>query len=250
MEKNKPEKQRSTIKSIIRYAVIAVVTTVCSVVLATILAIYIIHVNSSREEQAQLRAAAEYFETLAQFSTNINAFDSSMRAINPDYICWISIEDTTIDHPVVRGKDNEKYLETSFTGEHNPLGALFMDYRCTGESIPHIIIYGHNAASGDFFGNLHKFLDWHYMEEHPYITLKINGRTVEYEIFSVRKTDISDPAYFLNFNEPGSFREFAQRCGAPRNAAQILTLSTCVSEGNDDERLIIQGSIRTPQALS
>ena len=160
------------------------------------------------------------------------------------YICWIKIEGTKVDYPVVRGNDNEKYLHTSFSGEENILGALFMDYRCAGEQVPHIIIYGHNGREGDMFGDLWRFLDRQFLAGHPVITLKVNDRIVEYEIFSARKTDVTDQAYFLDFSAPGSFQAFAERNGAPQGAAQIITLSTCYSGDNDDERVIVQGVLR------
>ena len=174
----------------------------------------------------------------------ISAFDIEMREINPDYLCWIKIDDTEIDYPVVRGLDNEKYLDTSFYGEKNGLGTLFMDYRCVGDSVPHIIIFGHNSRHGDMFGSLRNFLDERYLAEHPVITLKANDRITEYEIFSARRTNVNDPAYFIDFSEPGAFRVFAERCGAPPGSAQIITLSTCVSGNDKDERVVIQGTLR------
>ena len=141
----------------------------------------------------------------------------------------------------MRGEDNEKYLNTSFFNERNSLGALFMDYRCEGDYVPHIIIYGHNARSGVLFGGLRKFLNKTYLEEHPIISLRVNDRIVEYEIFSARSTTVDDPAYDLDFNSPGAFQAFAEKNGAPPDAVQILTLSTCVSGNNKDERVILQG---------
>ena len=66
----------------------------------------------------------------------------------------------------------------------------------------------------------------------------------EYEVFAARVTDIADPAYRLDFSAPGSFEAFAGICGAPPGTAQILTLSTCLSGDNDDERVIVQGALR------
>jgi len=221
---------------ILKRAIIAITATVCSIILAVVLSVYLIHLNASRAEYEEL---LDFIDTL-----ELSEFDIEMMKINPDYVCWISIEDTTIDHPVVRAENNIKYLDTSFSGEENIFGTLFLDYRCVGYYVPNIIIYGHNPAEGDFFGNLWMFLDWHYQEEHPVITLLVNGQEFEYEIFAVRQTDVNDPAYYLDFTEPGSFEDFAERCGAPaRKVAQILTLSTCVIDGDDDERLIIQGAL-------
>ena len=175
---------------------------------------------------------------------HISEFDTSMREINPDYICWLKIDDTEISYPVVRGDDNEAYLGLSFYGESNYFGSLFMDYRCMGESVPNIIIYGHNSRQGDMFGRLRNYLNEDFLANHPVITLVANDKSVEYEIFSARRTNVNDPAYFLDFSDSGAFNGFIERCGAPSNATQILTLSTCVSGNDEDERVIVQGALR------
>ena len=84
------------------------------------------------------------------------------------------------------------------------------------------------------------------MAENNIITLTVNGRRVDYEIFSARLTDIYDPAYHLNFSYPGAFAAFLERNNAPEWSEQIITLSTCVTRGNDDERLVVQGVLITP----
>ena len=174
---------------------------------------------------------------------HVSLFDEAMREINPDYVAWLSIGGTVIDYPVVRGPDNEKYLNLSFFGETNSHGTLFMDYRNIGEHVPHIIIYGHNTRTGDKFGELRNFLDPIFFASNNTITLMANDRIVEFEIFAARRTNVHDYAYFLDFNEPGAFHAFLERTGAPPNAVQVITLSTCVSRGNDDERMIVQGAL-------
>jgi len=174
----------------------------------------------------------------------VSAFDEGMREINPDYICWLKIDGTMIDYPVVRAADNEKYLNLSFAGEKNRFGALFMDYRCAGSHVPHIIIYGHNVKNGYMFGTLRNFLDKNFTAKNPVISLRVNDRLVEYEVFSARKTNLHDPAYYIDFREPGSFEAFLLRNGAPESARQILTLSTCVSGNDSDERVIVQAALR------
>jgi hypothetical protein len=96
------------------------------------------------------------------------------------------------------------------------------------------------------FGGLDRFANEKYMAEHPIITLTVNDRVLEYEIFSARRTTVNDPAYFLDFSAPGAFAAFAERNGAPPDARQIITLSTCVSGNNIDERFIVQGVLKAP----
>jgi sortase B len=176
--------------------------------------------------------------------TGGDSLDNVMSALNPDYVCWLKIDDTAVDYPVVRAGDNEKYLNLSFDNEENVYGSIFMDYRCGGPDTPHIIIYGHNTRDGDMFGGLRSFLNKKYLEAHPVIKLIANDETYEYEIFSARMTDVTDPAYNLHFDEPGSFERFLADCGAEDGARQIVTLSTCVSGNDKDERVVVQGMLR------
>jgi len=204
------------------------------------------HTNDQRvstDEYAYLRGLADGIEQEYDKDGTIqfSVLDSEMRAINPDYVCWIRVGGTSIDHPVVRGQDNEKYLETTFYGEPNRYGAIFMDYRNVEERLPHIIIYGHNAKDGTMFTDLRKFQDPVFLEQNNIITLVVNGSEVEFEIFAARRTNIEDSAYFLNLETTRNFTRFADRIGAPLKATQILTLSTCVSEGDKDERMIVMG---------
>jgi sortase B len=168
----------------------------------------------------------------------------ALTLINPDYIGWLNIAGTKVDYPVAQGADNDKYMSTSFSGEPNENGAIFMDYRCNSADVPHLIIYGHNIRQGRMFGDLKKLLDSEYLASHPVITLEQNGHAAEYRIFSARTTDINDPAYRLDFTGEVSFETFARECGAPEGTARIITLSTCVSAGNDDERVVVQGMLR------
>jgi len=198
--------------------------------------------KASADEYAYLRGLAGDMEHTFDSDgvIQLSALDNEMRAINPDYVCWIRIDGTNIDYPVVRGQNNEQYLHMTFQGEENKAGAIFMDYRNAGEHLPHIIIYGHNLQQGGMFTDLRRFLNSTFLSEHNTIILIVNGREVEFEIFSARRTDINDPAYNLDLATQRNFGRYANKIEAPLRASQILTLSTCVSEGNDDARIIIQ----------
>jgi hypothetical protein len=90
------------------------------------------------------------------------------------------------------------------------------------------------------FGDLHLLLDEQFLNENRLITINVNGRNLEYEIFSVRLSDIFDPAYIVYFSSMHDFYEFAYEIDAPIQATKILTLSTCVNGGGNDDRLIVQ----------
>ena len=231
---------------------LATLTTACTVIFFAVAFQHFREMNAARTEYNTLRAVASQRDieaethVAAQFPQHINVFDAMMREINPHFVCWIRIEGTRIDYPVVRAQDNEQYLQRTFAGAENEHGAVFMDYRNMGDFVPHIIIYGHNTRYGNMFSDLHRFLNQDFLAENPYITLITDGRVVNYSIFSARRTDIHDPAFFLDFSEQGAFHHFLYRIGAPADATQIITLSTCVSGNNADERVIVQGALIIP----
>ena len=235
-----------------RRILFTVVLLVATVIVGIIALFFILHFASdsnnymvTRAENDSLREIATEIENNPLTGsedgtfTERAPFDTEMIRINPDYICWINIGGTRIDHPVVRGYDNDKYISTSFYGEDNELGAIFIDHRNRGERLSNIIIYGHNSAQGEMFGDLHLLLNDTVLSDNNIITLNVNDKIFEYEIFSVRLTDVYDPAYIINFDSQNDFNEFAYVIDAPAEATKILTLSTCVSRGHLDERLVV-----------
>jgi sortase B len=160
--------------------------------------------------------------------------------INPDYTCWIRIDGTGIDYPVARGEDNEKYLSTTFMCESNKSGAIFMDSRCTDGFDGLAILYGHNMKDGTMFAGLNRYCEDGYLAENPDITvITRDGETLVYRIFAVRVTDITDMTYTLPDKDWEARESYMAALDSSRNVERALVLSTCVSGGNEDERLLV-----------
>ncbi|MGL4656201.1 MAG: sortase domain-containing protein, partial [Sarcina sp.] len=88
--------------------------------------------------------------------TKSNSFDN-LKEINPDYQFWIQINNTNIDYPVVKGTDNEYYLENDFYKKPLKDGSVFLDYKNNFGTSFNNIIFGHNMKNGNIFSNLNKF---------------------------------------------------------------------------------------------
>ena len=192
--------------------------------------------------ERSVRAEFSSFD-FAETDTGPSALELEMLEINPNFVAWMTLDGTSIDYPVVRGDDNVRYLTTSFQGTHNRNGALFMDFRNLGDltTLPHLIVYGHNSRQGGMFTDLHSFLEDSFLANNNTISLVVGNETLTFNIFSARLTDVTDYAYFIDFSADHAFTLFADRLGAPLNATQIITLSTCTNCSNDDARLIVQG---------
>jgi len=163
--------------------------------------------------------------------------------INPDFVGWISIAGTSISYPVVQGPDNVVYLDTTFSGEWNPAGAIFMDYRTEeGFAAPLTMLHGHNMRDGSMFAPLMEYLDPAFLNEHSEIAIvTADGEILLYEIFRVRWTTAWDRIYLLDPNDPTTTAVFD---AAPEWAGRILLLSTCASDGDRGARVLVYAAMR------
>jgi len=168
---------------------------------------------------------------------------AALTGLNADFTGWMTITGTSVSYPVVRGKDNDTYLNTTFRGEKNASGAIFMDYRCAnGFDAPACFLYGHNMKDGTMFAPLIRYLETDFMINHPEIIITTTkNESLTYRVFDARMTDTSDAAFSINLNDGAGAREFFT--GSSDGAARALILSTCPGGGNKDRRLLIYSSL-------
>ncbi len=177
---------------------------------------------------------------------NKDKFNDLLR-VNGDFVGWINIPDTEIDYPVVKGQDNEFYLKNGFDRKKNVSGAIFMDYRNSGNKEDrHVIIYGHNMKNGTMFKGLMNYKNRDFYNENRIVSFETGNGESLWEIFSVYVTGTEFyyiPTEFSN----ESFHEFALTVGEKSmydsaenldEIEEILTLSTCSYEF-DDARFVV-----------
>lgn len=170
--------------------------------------------------------------------------------INPEVVGWLWIEGTEISYPLVRGKDNQKYLNTSYNLKHSSAGSIFMDFRNPGDlSGGNTIIYGHNMKNGSMFGSLKDFADPRYREEHAFVYLFIPGGILQYRVFAAYNTESTSQSYTRDFSDRWSFEDFidyvageAEAASLPEAPVPLLTLSTCTT-GRRTERFVLHAEL-------
>jgi len=174
-------------------------------------------------------------EELAQRMLSLD----ELASINRDFVGWISANNGVIDYPVVRGNDNVKYINTTFSGAHNSAGTIFMDYRHTGgfdDSVA--ILFGHRTRDNAMFSSLVNQLNPDFRSRNQDISIITrDGRRLTYYIFAVKLTDAWDPAYSVGAHDLERASEIFPN--APANAIRYLLLSTCTASSNDDERILV-----------
>ena len=168
--------------------------------------------------------------------------------LNSDYQGWLKIENTNIDYPLVRARDNIFYLNKDFLKEESELGAIFMDYRNIGNfNDKHTAIYGHYTWTGKMFGDLHNYKEESFLNKNRIIDLKTLYGEKEFEIFSVYIDSAEDYELKINFTDDNDYLEYLQFLNSlsvhnfefnPDSEKLLLTLATCSYEvGNG--RLIV-----------
>lgn len=167
---------------------------------------------------------------------------------NDDIIGELSINNTDLKVPIVKGKNNDYYLKRLLNKQVNSLGSVFMDYR-NNTSDRKIIIYGHNSHNVyTEFHILEKYLNSSYYSNHSIITFKDINYTYTYQIFSVYKTNKNYKHVNLNFTS----EEYSEHVKWLKNNSlydthvpvdddsQIIVLQTC-DISNDGEYIIVVG---------
>ena len=178
---------------------------------------------------------------------------SKLKKQNNEAIAWLKVNNTNIEYPVVKGKNNSFYLNHSFDKSNNSAGWIFADYKNKFDNTDkNIVIYGHNMRDGSMFGSMLNILDakWYENEENTNITLYTENEKCIYKVFSVYKIENEDyyiKTEFKNDNEfEGFIKNLKKRSIKDFNVDvskddNILTLSTCA---NSNKYRVVLHSIK------
>lgn len=188
---------------------------------------------------------------------------ASLKKENPDCIGWIYFPFTgssdeysfTIDYPVAYEHTYNQYLKTTFTGEHNGAGCIFMD----NESNPSLygyndFIYGHHMRDGSMFGSLekiHEMDDLAYIQAHPqYMYIYTPTACHKYIMIAYEQVKSSkDKAYGIatedslydecldNIKSLGTFMDSDEIAWDGR--PELMNLSTCDGPLGTKKRFIV-----------
>lgn len=175
-----------------------------------------------------------------------------LQEINADTVAWIRFDEPkTISYPVVKGPDNDKYLKTTFEGNRNAAGTLFIDVKNARDfTDKNTFIYGHNMKNGSMFGQLRKYKNISFCNENPYFYIYTpDGNCSKYEIFAAAIVKDTSETYTYSFADDNAYMSYLQyvKNGALYTTdaevgadSKIVTLSTCTNV-RDDERLVVYG---------
>ena len=176
---------------------------------------------------------------------------------NPDFFGWLKIEDTKIDYPVMyKPSDSEYYLHRDFDGNYSDSGMLFIDGECPKDG-NYYLIYGHHMNNGTMFGELPKYADKKYYEDHKIVFFDTRTELRDYEVVAafygkVYPEDEEEGRFcyykYKDLSNKKDFEEYVANVKAnqiyetgitPVYGDELITLSTCNYHTSDGRCVVV-----------
>lgn len=169
---------------------------------------------------------------------------------NDDVIGYLTIPGTSVDYPIMQTKDNpDFYLDHDINKKYDFKGTPYLSAYCDLEKSDNLIIYGHNINGGRMFGELLKYKQKSFYDEHKYLYFDAKQEQ-QYEIFAVISVDVNAFTYwkFVMAIDEADFNKFVSKVKAsslyeteitPEYGEQLLTLSTCDNGRGKDYRFVV-----------
>ena len=177
--------------------------------------------------------------------------------LNNDFVGWIKIEDTNISYPVMQTDNDRKdyYLRKNFYKEYSQLGTPYIAEYCNVQTSDNVIIYGHHITNYQMFGELEKYKNKEFYDNHKMINFNTIYGNADYEIIAIFKT-VAYTGFkyyeFINSNSQNEFDTFIKRCKelslyetgkTAKYGDKLLTLSTCEYSAKNGRLVVVAKKI-------
>jgi len=193
----------------------------------------------------------------------------ALKAMNSDYIGWLTAPGGNIDLPIVQTADNGYYLKRDFKRKPSKYGNPFVDYRVHFSPMStNVIIYGHHMSNGTIFTYLTRYKQADVVRRNPIITLELPGGTThQYKIVSVlaingRPQDDNGYVFAANTPEFRSQSHFDSYIDQIRQRSYVTTdvdvqygdklisLQTCIYDFDYEFLYVIARMVRPGEGTS
>lgn len=158
---------------------------------------------------------------------------------------WLTLDDSTVDYPIMQGDTNEEYLDRDPYGEYALSGSIFLDYRNSPNFVDdYNLVYGHHMEKGLMFGCLDNWLNQEWFDSHKTGHITTANRIYDLKVFAVceerasvdelfQPTDISPSATF------SFIKEHAVLLDEEVEPTHVVALSTCKYPDTDDRTIVL-----------
>ena len=192
-------------------------------------------------------------KSVLKYKPQLGHGSEALGELSDDAVAWLTIDNTSIDYPVMQGRNNEEYINKDPFGEFSLSGSIFLDSRNRADfSDPYSILYGHHMEHGAMFGALDEFIKQEYFDQHRTGTLiTTSGQDYTIRLFAACKADATEKTVFDPPDRPKEeLLQYLKQHAAvfePQGVdahSRVLAMTTCQSAENV-ERMAVFG-ILTP----
>ena len=202
----------------------------------------------------QTTASSVAATTTAPYTSPVDF--SVLQETNADIYGWIRIDGTPVDYPIVQSPtDDSFYLDHDSDKSYNINGAIFSEhmYNSTDFSDAVTVLYGHNMASGEMFGEFQSlYWDREFLLENDDIIVYLPDRELHFQIFAALPFSRMHLLHYYHTEKKVGFDLFIDEIYATRKLSavlieerrpefgdQVLVLSTCLSGDNRYRYLVL-----------
>lgn len=164
---------------------------------------------------------------------------------NKDIVGWVYIPNSKVDYPILKGTKADYYLNHDYKKDYNKVGSIFLENK-TKINDPHYVLFGHNMASGNMFGDLSEYESKKYLKSHMYVYVYTKNKVREYKVISAMQVGSRDDVYSIGYEyNTKEYKNLIKHIkpkkykGKISADTQTVTLSTCVSSRNRRYRYVV-----------
>ena len=196
----------------------------------------------------------QYRPTISSDATPAQKVQSfqELKQINSDTVGWVEVFGTHINYPVMQGKNDLEYLNKDIYGNSTMSGSIYLaSDNDSGFNDWYNLLYGHHMNNGAMFGDISKFLDKDFFQEHRNGLLQTENGTYVLNIFACVSTDSYEGTIYRI--DPDAEERYpvlmdyigehsAQLTDMPEDA-RLLALSTC-SDATTNGRIVLFADLK------
>lgn len=189
-------------------------------------------------------------DSLLKYKPGYGQDEEDNREILPNMVAWLTVEDVSIDYPVMQGNDNIEFLNKNPFGDYSLSGSIFVDSRNTKDfSDKYNILYGHHMEGGGMFGVLDEYYKEGFLEQHNKGTLTVDDKVYKIRLFAIFQTDATNDVVFSVETPVEKIYEYAKKNSEHiddsyvfKKTDKLIALSTC-RYPDTTERTVVLGVI-------
>lgn len=197
-------------------------------------------------------------KSVLQYKPGYEGEQSEEKKIIGNMVAWLTLDDTTVDYPIMQGKTNNEYLNIDPFGNYSMSGSIFLDSRNSSDfSDSYSLVYGHHMEGEYMFGALDNYLNHDYCKNHHSGTVIVGDKNYDFKIFATLESDASERIIFAPTEvSKNEILEYIKTKAIYKDEYvfeeakkfNVLALSTCQSP-DTTERTIVIGTLH-PEDLS